>query len=50
MECSPWHDKSRKFVLLVWDRQKETLYGIGSTCEGQSDQPHSTVQGEWALR
>ena len=30
--CSSWYNKIGDFLLSVWDRRKEILYGDGSTC------------------
>ena len=28
-ECSSWYNKVRDFLMSVWDRRKEILYGDG---------------------
>ena len=32
-ECSSWYNKVGDFLMLVWDRRKEILYGNGSIGE-----------------
>ena len=44
-ECSSWYNKVGNFLLSVWDRRKELLYGNGSSCGmGRTNPTHSECE------
>ena len=46
-ECSSWYNKVGDFLMSVWDRRKEILYGNGLVVEvGQNNPtPECEVNG-----
>ena len=38
-ECSSWYNRVGNFLVSVWDRRKEILYGGGSTCTSRQNTP-----------
>ena len=38
-DCSSWYNKVGDFVMSVWDRRKEILYGNGSLGEVSQNNP-----------
>ena len=38
-ECSSWYNKVGDFLMSVWDRRKEILYGNGSIGEVSQNNP-----------
>ena len=38
-ECNSWYNKVGNFLMSVWDRRKEILYGIGSIGEVSQNNP-----------
>ena len=45
-ECSSWYNKVGDFLVSVWDRRKEILYGNESVCMARQDPtPECMVSG-----
>ena len=38
-ECSSWYSRVGEFIMSVWDRRKEVLYGNGSIGEIRQSTP-----------
>ena len=38
-ECSSWHSRVGNFLVSIRDRRKEILYGNGSACTAQQNNP-----------
>ena len=38
-ECSSWYNRVGDFLMSVWDRRKEILYGNGSVVEANQNNP-----------
>ena len=38
-ECSSWYNKSRRFLMSVWNRRKEILYDNGLVVEVNRSNP-----------
>ena len=38
-ECSSWYNRVDDFLVSVWDRRKEIIYGTGSVVEVSQKNP-----------
>ena len=45
-ECSSWYNKVGDFLISVWNRKKEILYGNGSIGEVSQTTP---LQSAWSM-
>ena len=45
-QCSSWYNKVGDFLMSVWNRRKEILYGNGSTDEVGQTTP---LQSAWSM-
>ena len=43
-ECSSWYSRVGDFLMSVWDRRKEILYGNGSVGEVRQSTPLESVR------
>ena len=38
-DCSSWYNRVGEFLISVWERRKEILYGEGSACKVSRNDP-----------